>query len=172
MDNIKDQLEIITTNSIRRRLEREFINLISLDLIYPETVFINFNKDNQIHNHNLISVSFITTKEYRHFEFIITLHYPFHPPKLNINFKPYIYYLNFNSLEFRENLFKHKNVRCFCCNTKTCSDNWSPGFTLKHILEEVEEFKQNCRDISYILIIDVIKRKYLNSDINIVEWLL
>jgi ubiquitin-protein ligase len=171
MENIKHQLELITTNSIKKRLEREFINLISLDLIYPESVSINLNKDKPINNHNSFSISFIT-KEYRHFEFIISIHYPFHPPKLNINFKPYIHYLNFSSLDFRENLFKYKNIRCFCCSTKTCGDNWSPGFTLKHILEEFDEFKKNCRDVCYILIIDIIKKKYLNFDINIVEWLL
>jgi hypothetical protein len=68
-------------------------------------------------------------------------------------------------------LFTYKKIRCFCCKTILCGDNWVPSFTLKNILEETEHFKNICRDISHIIIINVIKRKYLIDDININDWL-
>jgi len=171
MENIKEQLETITYTPIRRRLEREFINLLSLDLIYSESVMVKLDND-KINNCQSFLVSFTTIKECNYFEFIIGINYPFRPPKLNINFKPYLHNFNFESKKFKENLFKYKKIRCFCCNTKLCGDNWSPAYTIRHILEEFNDFKQKCRDICYITIIDVIKRKYLNSNINIIEWLL
>jgi hypothetical protein len=170
MEIIKQQLDMITSNPIRRRLEREFVNLVSLDLIYPETVMVELCENKMSHYPSFL-VSFVKIKGHMYFEFIVNINYPFTPPKLNINFRPYLHYLNFKSSHFKEMLFTYKKIRCFCCKTILCGDNWVPSLTLKNILEETEHFKNICRDISHIIIINVIKRKYLIDDININDWL-
>jgi len=38
-------------------------------------------------------------------------------------------------------------------------------------MNEVSEFHRDCKDISNIIISNVIKRKYLIDDINLIEWL-
>lgn len=171
MEFIKERLEIIPSAAIRRRLEREFNNILALELIYPHSVSVNIKKNNSVYNETY-SVEFMNMKDNKYYEFIISNNYPFNPPKLNINFKPYSYYLNFQSFDFKKKIENYKKIRCFCCSTKICGDNWSPAYTMRHILDEVVDFRKICRDISYLIIIDVIKRKYLIEDINIIQWLL
>ena len=92
---------------------------------------------------------------------------------MNLNFKPYsyLYYLNSKSQEFKTKLLKYKKIRCLCCHTILCNDNWSPAYTMKHVIDEVEIFKNIFSDISKIVMIDVIKKKYLIKDIDILQWL-
>lgn len=172
MEHIKDELKIIINNSAKKRLERELEQLVEGQVIYPESVTINFSEEKTYGMSNY-KVCFYTVNKNRYFEFIFSCDYPFKPPKMNLNFKPYSYlhYLKSNSLVFNQKLLKHKKIRCFCCHSKLCNDNWSPAYTMNHIMEEVDTFKNICIEISRGVIIDVIKRKYLNDDINIMEWL-
>ena len=62
-------------------------------------------------------------------------------------------------------------MQCFCCESILCSNNWGPQFTMKDIFEEVKQFRDICKEIAHRVIIDVVKRKYLIDDINILEWL-
>jgi len=172
MENIKEQIEIITSNPLKRRIKREFEELLLNEIIYPETITVNFNENSQ-YNKSIYVISFIKVDDNKYYEFYISFDYPFTPPKLNINFKTYsyLYYLNIKSLEFKEKLLKYKKFRCFCCETKLCKNNWSPAHTMQIILDEVKLYISICEEISKRVIIDVIKRKYLIEDINIIEWL-
>lgn len=172
MDYIKEELNLIQNKAVKRRLEREFESLIEKQTIYPESVKIDIEDDKSLSSNNgYYAVEFININDNKYYKFKIYSDYPFKPPKLEINFRPYQYYLDIKSLDFRSKLLKHKKIRCFCCENKLCGDNWSPAYTMEKIMQEVEIFKNIARDISYIVIIDVIKRKYLFDDINIYEWL-
>jgi ubiquitin-protein ligase len=171
MNYIKEELNVIKHDNIKRRLQREFEPLINLQIIYPESVKIDIGYDKSPYNIENYSVGFMTILDNKYYKFLINHNYPFSPPKLEINFRPYQYYLNIKSIDFQTNLLKHKKIRCFCCENKLCGINWSPAYTLSRVIEEVELFKNISRDIIYIVIIDVIKRKYLIDDINISQWL-
>jgi ubiquitin-protein ligase len=170
MDIINQELEIINNNSIRRRLEREFKKLVEDQIIYPDSVKIDVENDKSGYE-SYYTVNLINVNDNKYYKFNINLNYPFRPPKIEINFKPYSYYLNIKSNDFKYKLLKHKKLRCLCCSTKLCGENWSPAYTMGKIMDEVESFKNICRDISYFVIVDIIKRKYLIDDIHINEWL-
>ena len=105
------------------------------------------------------------------FEFTICNTYPFTPPKLVINGKPYESYLYIQSELFGQGLKKYKNKTCFCCESILCPENWVITRTLKYIMDEFIYYKNICQEISHIGITNVIKRKYLNENINLIEWL-
>ena len=68
-------------------------------------------------------------------EFIMSSHYPFHPPKIKINDEDYVDYLVRISQNNQKRLNK-KGVKCLCCESLTCRNNWNPSKKLFHIVEE------------------------------------
>jgi ubiquitin-protein ligase len=173
MNIITEELENIDSSIIKRRLFREFKQLTENQIINPETIKINI--DESISNyagHCYYTIEFVNSKDNRHYKFKINNNYPFTTPKLELNFKPYSYYLNISSDIFKNKLTKYKQIRCFCCSTITCGSNWSPAYTMEKVINEIEQFRNISKEIFYIVIIDVIKRKYLIDDINIRQWLI
>lgn len=172
MQIIQEKIELITSNYLRRRVKREFDELIKNNVIYPNSVTIDLDDESCPNRINYI-IEFLAVNDNNYYQFIFNSSYPFNPPKLNLNFKPYsyLYYLKAKSYEFNEKLFEYKKIRCLCCHTKLCSENWSPAFTMYTIINEVAYFKNMCIEISRRIFINVIKRKYLIDDINIIEWL-
>jgi hypothetical protein len=169
MSTIEEKIQSIDCSLISRRIKRELQEI---------------NKKKMIKSYDNISINKIvdgSNKEYhiniksdidkRHYKFIIPLNYPFFPPRLKLNNKPYSHYIKFHSAEFNEMYYKYKGNKCFCCESVLCSNNWSPEITIDKIMEEVESFHNECREIADIVIVNVIKRKYLIDDINILEWL-
>lgn len=174
MEFITDNIKQISSRTIRARFERELTQLFELNIIDPYCISIRIETDKENYNiQNRFIVNFYNIKDNNFYSFYFDNNYPFKPPKLEINSKPYsdIYYLNINSYDFKQKLLKYHKIRCLCCETKLCSDNWTPSYTMKHILNEIDHFKNICRHIIYRIIVDVIKRKYLIDDINIIEWL-
>ena len=172
MEYIKNELQIIKSDAVKRRLEREFKQLVSNELVYPESVTVKIGEEKTPGISNYI-VGFYSSYENKYFEFFLNINYPFKSPKLNLNCKPYSYlhYLNSKSADFNKKLLKYKKIRCLCCSSILCNDNWSPGYTMRHVIDEVKMFKNMCTDISKIVMIDVIKRKYLIDDIDIIGWI-
>jgi len=171
MEN-NEQLEIINHSGLKRRIKRELEILKNSG--YISTILsanIESEPDKYYSNRNIYKLSIFNNIDYKYYEFSIPLDYPFKPPKLKINLKLYSEYQKFRSFDFKDKLFKYKKIHCFCCESILCSGNWGPQFTIKHIFEEVAKFRDYCREISHRIVIDVIKRKYLIDDINIVEWL-
>jgi predicted peptidase len=70
-----------------------------------------------------------------------------------------------------KNLKKYTGIQCFCCETILCSDNWSPAFTMNHVINDIDKCKDARHQVIIRIIVDVIKRKYLIDDTNIIEWL-
>lgn len=166
MENLHLELSTITQSNLKRRIYKElkFINNEFLDL----SAGISISKDDL----NGYKICFYNKKDYKYYyELLIPLDYPFRPPKLTINTKPYFTYCYTENIEFKKALQKYKGCYCLCCETILCGNNWGPQITFKTIFDEVENFKEIVREITHRVIIDVIKRKYLIDDINIVEWL-
>jgi ubiquitin-protein ligase len=120
---------------------------------------------------NIYNISICNNFDFKLYEFKVPKDYPFRPPKLKINYKFYSDYQKLGSVHFTNALYKYKGISCFCCESILCYNNWGPQLTFMSIFDEVTKFRGFCREIAYRVIIDVIKRKYLMVDINIVEWL-
>jgi len=170
MSTIEEKTSIIKTSPIARRIKRELEIMVKSGICQDSNISISRNT---IYNTNEFEYHIIlyNDKDNRHYEFIINSYYPFKPPKLILNGKPYSEYFRFTSDNFRHLFNKYKGDKCFCCQTILCSDNWGPQLTLTNIMNEVNEFHNDCKDISNIIISNVIKRKYLVDDINLIEWL-
>ena len=166
MTTIEEKIQEITIPFICRRIKRE------LQDIKKAGIFCDDNNVSIINNCETgFDVIFKNNKDNRLYKFIVPYNYPFLPPKLELNNKPYSSYFSFRSDKFKELFYRHKGERCFCCETKLCGTNWGPPVTFIHIIEEINSFHKDCREIADIVIVDVIKRKYLIDDINILEWL-
>lgn len=169
-EQIDKKLFIIKETSLKKRLIREIYNLIKNCDFNFDSINICENEDTlqdiknfpyklNIYNNNTL------------YNIIIPNSYPFRPPKLFLNYKPYMSFLRFKDNNYQALLYKYKKINCFCCDTMMCADNWSVHFGINNIINEVNTYKSFCREISHRIIIDVIKRKYLISDVNLVEWL-
>lgn len=105
--------------------------------------------------------------------FIVTRDYPFRPPKIFFQNRPYIDFLKTRYIsKSGSDIFKKvTGHNCFCCSSVNCSDNWSPGITLEKIIEEIQFIKRKKRDIVNKIIADKIKARYLIDDIDLDSWL-
>jgi ubiquitin-protein ligase len=173
MEILNEKLNVISNKNIRRRIERELLQLLEFNIIDPFNVYISFDNNRQTnYNKNYYTISFYSMKDNNLYVFELDIDYPFRPPKFYINYNPYLYYLYIRSPEFSQNLFKYYRIRCMCCETKLCYDNWSPIYTMKYILDEAQQFKKMNKTLISCIFINIIKRKYLIDNINIIEWLL
>jgi ubiquitin-protein ligase len=166
MSTIEEKTQAINISYIARRIKRELLDMKKIGILCHDsdvTITQNYEKK--------FNVVFKNNKDGRLYKFIISYNYPFSPPKLELNCKPYYSYFKFRSEKFREFFYKCKGQRCFCCETRLCDNNWGPHITLTNIIDEVCLFHKECREIADIVIINVIKRKYLIDDINILEWI-
>jgi ubiquitin-protein ligase len=165
MENISIDYNLLKLDNkiLINRIKRELDILVQENICNKENIFIVKNNNNDL----VIGIKRIN----KYYEFIITKKYPFIPPKLKINNN----YLSFNHTMktnlFRKLLLEHCGIKCFCCETILCSYNWSPGLTMKHIFDDLDKFKTVTHQIILRIIVDVIKRKYLINDVNIIDWL-
>ena len=169
MSTIEEKTKVINISPIARRIKRELEKMMNYGICKNDNISISRNKtyNNEFDYHIVI----FNDNDKRLYEFILSSYYPFKPPKLILNYKPYFEYFRFTSNSYRDLFYKYKGQRCFCCETKTCGDNWGPSHLLVDIMNEVNQFYTECKEISHIICIKVIKRKYLIDDINIIEWL-
>lgn len=176
MDLIDQKTEIIISKAVRNRIKRELKQLITNNYFYLNSLiiepYIDENNINKTYDYSQKYLIGLSTIDFNYFQIIVNSNFPFNAPKLLINFKPYCNYLYIKSDKFKENIYKYKNIRCLCCNTILCGNNWSPCFTFKHIIDEVNNNKSLCIEISKLVYVDIIKKKYLINDINIIEWLI
>ena len=118
-----------------------------------DIIFINHNKiNNKINKINIV----------------LDDNYPFRKP-INIKVNNYTYKSLIQLSNKQLDMFNIKE--CLCCTSLTCTDNWSPTSTINKLLSEIilnlsykEKYVMN-------IIIEVIKRKYLISDIPIYKYL-
>lgn len=166
MSTIEEKTKQITSSCISRRIKNE------LYIMKKNNIFIN-SEDITITNTNKKDFNVIikNVKDGRLYNFSIPSNYPFNPPGLYLNNKPYAYYIKFHYDAFKEIYQKYKGFKCFCCETILSQDKWHTQKTLNDIINEVNNFYSKTCEISHMVIIEVIKQKYLIPDINILEWI-
>lgn len=161
---MEEQISIIKNSTIKKRIKREIEQLVVSNICNLDDVSIVMNNGDY-------ETKVILQLNSKIYEFYIHNYYPFRPPKLYINNIKYLSHHSVLSEKFRNDLRKYAGIDCFCCETMLCSDNWSPKLTIKDILEEYHRYKNACREVVQRIIVNVIIRKYLNDDINIIQWL-
>jgi ubiquitin-protein ligase len=151
--------------SVKRRLKRE---LEKMGDMYQEIV-VDKNDDDSV-KVDIFEIG--ADSKIQKYGFIISSNYPFTPPKIFFQNKPYLEFLK-TSYEpnFRKIFKRIVGQECFCCHSVNCSGNWSPGLTLDKIIGEVKWIKNKRRQIIIKLLADKIKLRYLIDDINLDEWL-
>ena len=154
-------------SSVKRRLKRE------LELMNTQFLYSNIIVEADTESSVKVSVYEISADaKIQKYGFIVTSNYPFNPPKIFYQNRPYTDFLKTSyDTNFRKLFKKIVGQECFCCHSINCSDNWSPAITLSRIIDEVKYIKQKKRDIINKLLADKIKFRYLIDDINLDVWL-
>jgi ubiquitin-protein ligase len=155
-------LDSIQPISLRKRIKGEFYRMLP---IY-NNVTINKEKD---------KLNFVIEKTDKNqkkiiYKFVISNHYPYHPPVVFINNIHYGQYLQCPN-KFLNILKYIRGIDCLCCVSCTCKSNWFPAMTLKYILEEIENNNNTKHNIMMKILLDKIKEKFLNRDIDLDSWL-
>ena len=168
---MEQELSIINNKLIRKRIKREIGMLINDNICGENEFKIIHNIQTSYRNMVEYVISFKNLNDNNYYKFIISDNYPFKPPKLKINDKHLSFYHKITNDIFRISLKKYTGIECFCCETLLCYNNWNPQFTINDIIKNINDFRNANRQVIVRLIVDIIKRKYLNSDIHIIEWL-
>ena len=97
--------------------------------------------------------------------------YPFGPPKkILVNGIDYRTILTPNSI-IQDFMNKFTNLRCLCCSTLMCKNNWNPRKTIKDLLEEiVKTLSIRRRTVEYIFA-KKITQKYFGFYLPIEEFI-
>ena len=154
-ENYLVALENISSIPVKKRIARELqkleenCSLISIENEFNE--FNNFDKNKYI-------VNILDNENGLIYSIILNNSYPFKTPGVQINFRPYQEFLKVSSPEYLKKIHK---INCLCCSTITCGNNWSPAFTMNHLIEEIRRLKGYKRDIINKLLADKIKLRYL-----------
>ena len=159
------ELHVISNQMVRRRIKRELIELDKLKICKTSEVVIKTS------NNRLYDILFTNLIDNKKYKFVISHNHPFSTPKLFINNKPYMMgHMNL-SPQYRNQLKKYTGIECFCCESMLCENNWCPLRTFKHILNQIDHFRNLAHQITLRIFVAVITRKYLIDDINLTEWL-
>jgi len=158
--SVLQQLENTSYKCLVRRLTREY------DELLPIYVSIDIEKEDKGD-----TIFIIQDKKNTTYRIQLSNTYPFVPPKVFVNNKPYLGYLCIHQPRFNETLRSINGNQCLCCSSITIKHNWSPAMTIKHVLKEVDEKRiLKCR-IIWKLLADKIKDTYLIADIDLDSWL-
>ena len=164
-------LSVIVQPFVRKRIARELALLIEQFVCGENDVRIVANNRRDIYCGHLYEYVVSFPHDGRTYQFTVSDKHPFNPPKVTINNKPFLFYHKVGNDAFRRSLQKYTGIRCPCCETILCSNNWGPRYTLGDVVRDIQYFRDASRQIVTRVAIDVIKRKYLIDDVNIVEWL-
>lgn len=149
-----------------KRLNNEIKRLDKNGICNKQNINITYDNEKET-----ISITFHDNKN-RLIKFIVHKSYPINPPDFFIGSKSYYDYLYFKSIESEKYFRENEYIKCHLfCDSKICSGNWKSKYALKDLIDEFREFHQMCKNISNKIIVNIIKRKYLVDDIDILVWL-
>lgn len=165
-DLVKKNDEILQSygsKCINRRIKKELEPLYNM---YDDiTISINSNKLK-------VGICKINDKKKQQYDFEICENYPFRPPKIFYQNRPYSDFLKINYSKNELSLVKKiTGNECLCCSSLNCRDNWTPAITLQKIILDINRVKILKRNIINKLLADKIKYKYLIDDIDLDSWL-
>ena len=172
---VNDQrIEKYGSNAVKRRIKRE------LEKMYAKydkiVVYINERGFPQITIYEKVDdskeVIDLKPSQFMHkYDFILSENYPFVPPTVFFQNREHKEFTRLNCINHNLLFKKVTGLDCLCCHSIICRSNWSPGYTLNNIIDEIHQFKQKRRNVLNKIFADVIVRKYLISDINLESWL-
>ena len=164
IENNNSKLDNIFSKTISRRLKKELLNMYEL----YETVIVEL-----IQNSENFHIIVYETKENKQicYTFLISVNYPFVCPTVFLNNYAYKRLLISATNYEMQSLKTLTGLDCLCCQSLTCSINWSPGYMLENIMNEINTYKQIKRNIVLKICANKIIRKYLIEDINLDCWL-
>jgi len=165
------QLLKIKEKFLQKRIKRELEILINLNICEENNIKIECQNVTQNSKIVYYNCEFYNLKDNNYYKIIMSNNYPFNPPKLYVNGKSILFYHKIINFQFNKSLKKYIGINCFCCESILCDNNWGPSLTFTSILDELNIYKDVRHQILIRIILDVIKRKYLIDDINIVDWL-
>lgn len=156
-----EEIELITLipKLLNRRIKNECLqfrnNYDEITIEYTEEgiILATFKRKNNIYTLN------------------ISPNYPFTAPKVSINGKSLLSLYDLKTERFKKVLKYINGMECFCCNSYLCKNNWGPAVTFDKIICQIEKYKTIKYWIFLKLILDKIKDKYLNRDIELDSWL-
>lgn len=157
--HLKQYLEILLM-----RMYKEFVFLTSKKQNYNSIEFIVYkNYDIDIFVNNKCHVYKFSVKSNEQF--------PFTPPTVYIDNAETSIFFHFKSDRFRNQLKYICDAECLCCGMCICPIKWCVYHKLG---DSLDELTTNAKYRHYVVIkvlVDLIKEKYLNTDIPIFEWL-
>lgn len=156
-----DQINLLSfiPKHLNRRIKNECLQVrnnydeITIEYTEEGIILATFKRKNNIYTFNIPS------------------NYPFTPPRLTINGQSLSTLYDLKTNRFRHILKYINGMDCFCCNSYLCKNNWGPAITFDKIISQIETFKTIKYRIFLKLILDKIKEKYLNRDIELDSWL-
>lgn len=146
---------------------KKFNNRIKYELgelyVIYNNVSIKWNKENKV----IIEIS----NDNNNIKFILDESYPFSAPNALINNVNYNDFVKLPSFRMKELLYKNFNKKCLCCSSLLHCNNWTPTRKFTVVVDEIITIQTFKKNICNILLIDKIKEKYLNRDIEIQKFL-
>ena len=90
--------------------------------------------------------------------FILSNKYPFYPPKVLVQNKPYLNYLKHRMSERIQDILHIHKISCMCCSSISNRNIWSPANQIRDILYEIKRVNEIKRYVKNYLIVDDICR--------------
>ena len=165
--------QLMTRGVTNKRLVNEITQLMSQQKYQDMGVeFIhNNNKTENINTETDILVRLSPRHTTDTYTFTISINYPFVQPSLTINTIPHQAWVRLPSLRFKKMLKCVSGLECLCCHSYLCQGNWSPAITLHHVITQMQDYKTFKYLIIVKLLLNQIREKYLNNDIELDSWL-
>lgn len=167
---INNEINKINNLYENNRMKNYSLNIIKpyplLNLkIYPNAITNNYYNIVNFNNYELL-IDLKINKIIFKIKICISNTYPFLPPEIKINNKPYHYLLQSNHMK------KINCIHCLCCSSIICPGNWKPSHGIIHIINEIYQniYKKKC--ILEVLHLEKLEIKYLKFNSNIKDYLL
>lgn len=154
-DDKQIAIKTATNKRVLKEIQRMNEKYDSIDLEYVEE------------NNMIVTIQ----KKRNIYAFYIPMNYPFETPMLDINGVNLQTFFKIRSSRLKTALKEISGLDCLCCNTHLCKGNWCPSTTMDQIIKQIEDF-QRFKYLTIIkILLDKIKEKYFNRDIELKSWL-